>query len=85
MVYSRFNRISGTQCVVTLFKSKVISRVNEEYQFASFQNTICNFVEKRNAYNILCKVENDNSVLPNRFKIGIFKIFDLQGLLPILH
>ena len=32
IVYSRFNKYksSGTQCVVTLFKAKVISRVNTE-------------------------------------------------------
>ena len=62
--YSRFNkyRSSGTQCVVTLFKAKVISRVNREYQFTRFQNTVCNFVEKWNAYNVLCKVEIDNIV-----------------------
>ena len=32
IVYSRFNKYksSGTQCVVTLFKAKVISRVNVE-------------------------------------------------------
>ena len=54
--HSRFNKYksSGTQCVVTLFKAKVISRVNVEYQFARFQNTVCNFV--------LGKVENDNIV-----------------------
>ena len=28
------NRNSGTHCVVTLFKAKVISRVNVEYQFS---------------------------------------------------
>ena len=32
--YSRINRRSGTYCVVTLFKAKVISRVNVEYQFS---------------------------------------------------
>ena len=50
VVYSRFNkyRSSGTQCVVTLFKAKVISRVNVEYQFAKFQNTLCNFIERWN-------------------------------------
>ena len=64
IVYSRFNkyRSSGTQCVVTLFKAKVISRVNVEYQFAIFQNTVCNFVERWNTYNVLGKVENDNIV-----------------------
>ena len=64
LVYSRFNKYwsSGIQCVVTLFKSKVISRVNVEYQFARFQNTLCNFVEKWNTYNVLGKVENDNVV-----------------------
>ena len=48
IVYSRFNknRSSGTQCVVTLFKAKVISRVNVEYQFARFQNTEFNYVEQ---------------------------------------
>ena len=50
IVYSRFNkyRSSGTQCVVTLFKAKVISRVNVEYQYDRFQNTVCNFVERWN-------------------------------------
>ena len=64
IVYSRFNkyRSSGIQCVVTLFKAKVISRVNVEYQFARFQNTLCNFVERWNTYNVLGKVENDNIV-----------------------
>ena len=63
-VYSRFNkyRSSGTQCVVTLLKAKVISRVNVEYQFASFRNTECNFVERWNTHNVLCTVENDNIV-----------------------
>ena len=41
-------RSSETHCVVTLFIAKVISRVNVE---ASYQNTLCNFVEKCNAYN----------------------------------
>ena len=64
IVYRRLNknRSSGTQCVVTLFKAKVISRVNVEYQFARFQNTVCNFVERWNTYNVLGKVENDNIV-----------------------
>ena len=64
IVYSRFNKYmsSGTQCVVTLFKAKVISRVNVEYQFARFQNTVCNFVERWNTYNVLGKVENVNIV-----------------------
>ena len=64
IVYNRFNknRSSGTHYVVTLFKAKVISLVNVEYQFARFQNTVCNFVEKWNTYNVLCKVENDNIV-----------------------
>ena len=70
IVYSRFNkyRSSGTQCVVTLFKAKVISRVNVEYQFARFQNTVCNFVERWNTYNVLGKVGNDNIVLTYRGK-----------------
>ena len=64
IVYSRFNknRSSGTQCVVTLFKAKVISRVIVEYQFSRFQNTVCHFVEKWNTYNVLCTVENDHIV-----------------------
>ena len=43
VVYSRFNknRSSGIHCVVTIFKDKVISRVNVEYQ-----NTVCNSVKK---------------------------------------
>ena len=55
IVYSRFNkyRSSGTQCVITLFKAKVISRVIVEYQFTRFQNTVCNFVERWNTYNVL--------------------------------
>ena len=55
IVYSRYNkyRSTGTQCVVTLFKAKVISRVNVEYQFARFRNTVCNFVERWNTYNHL--------------------------------
>ena len=28
-----------------------------EYQFASFQNAVCNVVEKWNTKNVLCKVE----------------------------
>ena len=64
IVYSRSNknRNIGTQCVVTLFKAKVISRVNMEYQFTRFYNTVYNFVEKWNTYNVLCKVENNNIV-----------------------
>ena len=54
-VYSIFNkyRSSWTQCVVTLFKAIVILRVNVEYQFAIFQNTVCKFVERWNTYNVL--------------------------------
>ena len=72
IVYSRFNkyRSSETQCVVILFKAKLISRVNVEYQFARFQNTVCIFVERWNTYNVLCKVENYNY----RVKIFIFDI-----------
>ena len=33
-----------------------------EYPFARFQNTVCNFVERWNTYNVLCKVENDNII-----------------------
>ena len=48
IVYSRHNKnmSSGPHCVVTLFKDKVISEVNVEYQLASIQNTVCNSVEK---------------------------------------
>ena len=62
---SRFNkyRSSGTQYVVTLFKAHVLSRVNVEYQFARFQNTVCNIGGRWNTYNVLGKVENDNIVL----------------------
>ena len=39
IVYSRFNknRNSGTHCVVTLFKAKVISRVNVEISLPDFR------------------------------------------------
>ena len=65
LLYSTFNkyRSSGTQCVVTLFKAKLISRVKVEYQFARIQNAVRNFVERWNTYNVLGKVENDNIVL----------------------
>ena len=59
IVDSTNTRVVG---LVTLFKAKVISRVNVEYQFARFQNTVCNFVERWNTYNVLGKVENDNIV-----------------------
>ena len=54
IVYSRFNKYksSGTQFVVTLFKAKVISRVNVE-----------GISEGWNTYNVLGKVENGNIVL----------------------
>ena len=77
IVYSRHNknRSSGTHGVVTLFKVNLLSRVNVEYLFVGFQNTVCNFVEKCNAYyNVLCNVENYNFVLTYRFKIGIIFI-----------
>ena len=54
--------LDAYHCVVTLFKAKVISRVNMEYQFDRFQNTVCDFVERWNTYNVLGKVENDNIV-----------------------
>ena len=76
IVYSRFNKYksSGTQCVDTLFKAKVISRENVEYQFARFQKTVCNFGEMWKTYNVLGKVENDNIVLTYREKCFIFDI-----------
>ena len=58
IVDSRKNRSSGTHCVVTLFKTKVISRVNVEYHFSEHSN----LVEKWNSYNVLYTVENDNVV-----------------------
>ena len=84
IAYSRFNKnrsSGGTHCVVTFFKAKVISRVNVEYQFVRFHNTVCNFVEKWNTYNELCKVKNDNIVLTCRFKIVIFNIWYLRIIL----
>ena len=33
-----------------------------EYQFARFQNTAFNFVERWNTHNVLGKVDNDNIV-----------------------
>ena len=47
IVYSRHNknRLNGEHCVVIRFKAKVILRVNMEYQFASIQNRVCNFVK----------------------------------------
>ena len=42
-----------------------------------FRNTVCNFVENWNVYNVLCKVENANNVLTYILKIGICYIFDL--------
>ena len=76
IVYSRFNKYksSGTQCVVTLFKDTVISRVNVEYQFAIFQNTVCNFVERWNIYNVLGKVEMTILFLTYRETCFIFDI-----------
>ena len=85
IVYSRFNkyRSSGTQCAVTLFKAKVIWRVNVEYQFARFKNTVCNFVEKWNTRTMYCvKWKMTILFLTYRFKIYIF---DILGLLFILH
>ena len=64
--------IVGLYCVVTLFKARVISGVNVEYQFSSFQNTICNFVEKWNAYNVLCKVDNDTIIFDLKMVILIY-------------
>ena len=57
------NRCNRIHCIVALFIDKVISRVNVKYQFAGFRNTVCNFVENWNVYNVLCKVENANNVI----------------------
>ena len=48
---------SWVHCVVTLFKTKVISTVNVKYAFASLQNTVWYFVEMWNTYTVLCKVK----------------------------
>ena len=79
IVYSRLNknRSSGIHCVITLFKAKVISRVNVEYQSVMFQNTVCNIVEKWNTYNVLCKVKNDNIVINLKIQNCYFLIFDI--------
>ena len=34
IIYNK-NKSNGTHCIVTLFKAKVITRVNMEYQFSS--------------------------------------------------
>ena len=83
IVYSRFNknRSCGTHCVVTLFKAKVLSRVNVEYPFVRYQNTVCNFVERLNAYNVLCKVEMTILFLTCIFKIVIFIYLYLRSIL----
>ena len=57
------NRSSGTHCVVSLFKAKLISKVNVKYQFGSFQNVVCNIVKIWNAYNALCTAQNYNIVI----------------------
>ena len=78
LYYSRFNkyRSSGTQCVVTLFKAKVISRVNVEYQFVRLQNTVCNLVEEWNTVHTMYCVKWKMTILflTYRFKIVIFYI-----------
>ena len=43
-----------------------------EYQFARFQDTVCNIVERWNTHNVLCKAENDNIVF--KLKICLFDI-----------
>ena len=60
IVDSTKNRSSVTHCVRTLFKAKVISRVHVDYQFASYQNRVCDGVE--NAHKVLWKMEDDNIV-----------------------
>ena len=48
-----------------------------EYQFARFQNTACDVVEKCNAYNLLCKVENENIAIDFKIQNVCFLIFYL--------
>ena len=43
-----------------------------EYQFVRLQNTVCNFVERWNTYNVLCKVEKDNIVFNLYIQTWIF-------------
>ena len=43
-----------------------------EYQFSSFQNTVCNFLEKCHAYNVLSKVEMTILSLTYRLYIYLY-------------
>ena len=43
------------------------------YQFATLQNIVGNFVEKWNAYNVLCEVENDNIV--STYKLNLLLLY----------
>ena len=69
IVYSIFNknRSSGTYCVVTLFKAKVISRVKLMWNI-SLPDFRIQFVTLLKSgiytmFNVPCKVKNDNVVL----------------------
>ena len=41
-------------------QNKFISSLYLEYLFSNFQNAICDFAEKWNAYGVLCKEDNEN-------------------------
>ena len=61
-----------------------------EYQFARFQNTVCNFVEKWNIFNVLWKILCLYYILKILclyyiLKMCISYIFDPSGLFHISH
>ena len=59
-----------------------------EYQYARFENTVCNFVERWNTYNVLGNVENDNIVLNllrKMFYILYFRIIMYLALIYIIY
>ena len=64
IVHSRFNKAmnSGTHCAVTLFKAKIVSRVNIEYHFAKFSDKVPYFCEKWNVNNAICRIINDDLI-----------------------
>ena len=53
---------SGTHCAVTLFKAKIVSRVNIEYHFAEFSDKVPYFCEKWNVNNAICRIENGDLI-----------------------
>lgn len=58
IVHSRFNKAKGegTTDVCILFKSKIMSRLNVEYNFAIYHRNINDFKEKWNVNDALCIV-----------------------------